>query len=1072
MQAVLLPEKVISLRNEIFEDIYRNSEWIYVKLQSLFQTVGCVFLENNLWEGEFSSEESTGSEIFRHIIRSRFFQSKAKLNIEKQFYDLNEKANLIKHNSDPDRLEKTDFDIGFVKACFRAYNQYVYELFDKDWRSFELDLSIFDDTVVATVSSVTETNDLKSAEYFSKDYEIESERVIVSHEKTKRTFPLANRMYKFYCGAGRQDYGFVVHGIPEVRTCQIKEASLYAIVFGFLQRNINVKKDYLVEQWEARYGRQLNLSVIFRYQMILLLMIRANFAEESKIRVYPTDGMEPELRVAIESITSYTQKLATLTGVDSSSVSIIVSEKGFRISATSNVYANIYVVDFESRSDETAREIWFERPVKYSVSRSDPHRKIIEYFMFDFFGYSSFKPGQFEALIHMMNSSVNSLCIMPTGGGKSMLYYFLALLQPGSSLIISPTGILIEDQIRNMQLLHQIDDVQIIQDEDLYQKGKFSILHKFIFLTPSDFQHVSMIYKIIELNTSRKISAIMLDEVHTISNWSHDFRPDYLMLSFNLLTFADHPRMYGFTATANFRVVNDIKYQLALEDNAIVLPVELKRTDISFDYIPTKHETEFSDIFREEVEKIAYGSKRDKDKMIAFTKNEKQSRKLVDSIDDACKYHIDVFHSDVADSYLGFINGRKSVLVADAGMGIGINMPDVYHVMHIGLPISKAQYVQEIGRSSRFGQGATSSVVFKSKRNMSDYERRALNFNTSIDEVLSLIALMRDDNEENDIAYACSSILGHLENYTSAATHINEIYEELLNVENETKLNIAVNNQDEKSIRRHQVYLYFLHKMGIIYNWYIVRKNSDSIDYSIEVEHNHHRLEAVRQRSIEYISRLSPTPNKRTVYLIEQAKDIKTIILLVQKWYYDEFLYYHREQLLNILDFLEINESGNVTNEEITSQLAGYFAVATFSNSQDEIQLFSALSIRELMEKSIENQDVSLISRIEHHLENQYQSKLDLFSFFNQFYTHKYFNQSRLERIVNRIEKVLWFELLENLFVLYGDCSDAEKLSMFNILSQRIKEDQLLEKIYEKNPLDMIYYAYYAKTVNQRLINQ
>ena len=95
------------------------------------------------------------------------------------------------------------------------------------------------------------------------------------------------------------------------------------------------------------------------------------------------------------------------------------------------------------------------------------------------------------------------------------------------------------------------------------------------------------------------ISGVILDEIHTISNWSHDFRPDYLMLSFNLLTFADHPRLYGFTATANYRVVKDIKNQLVIPDDSIVIPVELKRTDISFEYRPVLQDDEFSEVFKD-----------------------------------------------------------------------------------------------------------------------------------------------------------------------------------------------------------------------------------------------------------------------------------------------------------------------------------------------------------------------------------------------------------------------------------------------------------------------------------------
>lgn len=118
--------------------------------------------------------------------------------------------------------------------------------------------------------------------------------------------------------------------------------------------------------------------------------------------------------------------------------------------------------------------MWFERPIKYNVTDSDTHRKIIESFLFDFFGFAKFKQGQYEAIMQLLNSQEKSLCIMPTGGGKSLVFYMLVLLQPGPSLIVSPTEILVEDQIRNLNLFHSINDVQTISAEDRYIKGHFS----------------------------------------------------------------------------------------------------------------------------------------------------------------------------------------------------------------------------------------------------------------------------------------------------------------------------------------------------------------------------------------------------------------------------------------------------------------------------------------------------------------------------------------------------------------------------------------------------------------------
>ena len=1045
----VIPEKILSLRNEIYRDVYNKSQWIYVKLQSLFEFASRLFLDFSLMDAEFANSNATGSEIFSYINR-RYLKNDQ---IAILFSNLNEKANIIKHNTDPKRLQNANYDLAFVKLCFKAYNYFSLALFKQNGHLYCLDLSIITDLTGVTIVQASETKTNGKQNLLNKV----PEKIAIKAEPQKRIHPI-------FCGAGMQDYGFQVYFHQEETTCLSAEASIYATIFGLLQRGTLVKKDNFIRQSEVQQGRILDLSKIFRYQIILLLMIRNNFVQDNTLKVVSMADSAIELQVAAESIQDYALKLALLSGIEHKPVHFFIGNEGFKLSLSDDPTADIYIVDFPSRQLDSPREIWFERPIKYSIKHLESHQEVLESFLQDFFGYQKFKPGQYEALVHMLNSSGNSLCILPTGGGKSLIFYFLAILQPGPSLIVSPTNVLIADQIRNLHTLHQVDDVQIINKDDLYQKGHFSVHHKLIFLTPAAFQHYALIYRIIDLNHARKISGIILDEVHTISQWSHDFRPDYLMLSFNLQNYADHPRLYGFTATANYRVVNDLRNQLTLNERSIVLPVELKRTDISFSYVPVASESEFIDLFKDRVRNIAYESKRKVDKMLAFTKNELKSERLVESIDEDCRYHIDVFHANAIDSYSGFVKGRKSVLVADSKMGIGINLPDIFHIMHIGLPISKAQYVQEIGRASRFGHGALSTVIYKSKESMTPQERRALDFNTSIDEILSILDALPDGN---DISDAFKSILGHVENYTTAAKHVHAVYRQLASVENCIILSISVNGQDNLAIRRQQVYLYFLHKMGVIFNWYIKKQSGSSIEYLIEVEHEKNNLSTIKQKSIDYISELSQ--NKKVIFQIEKAIDPKEIILIMQQWYYNEFLYYHREQMLNILDFFEVNASANMTNDEIMAQLAEYFSIGIVTPDADELEIFSSLSIRELIEKSQNMQDSNLISRIEHQLENQYLTKLDMFLFFHQLYRFNHFNQSRLERIVYRIDDILWIDLMDNLFLIYRDSSDEDKLFIINAMSLRESESSIIERIYEKNSPDIIFYAYYAQTVNQNL---
>ena len=123
------------------------------------------------------------------------------------------------------------------------------------------------------------------------------------------------------------------------------------------------------------------------------------------------------------------------------------------------------------------------------------------------------------------------------------------------------------------------------------------------------------------------------------------------------------------------------------------------------------------------------------------------------------------------------------------------------------------------------------------------------------------------------------------------ATSIYELFRRLTDVEN--YLRLAINNHDIFDIFTQQVYMYFLFKMGVIHNWYLVEKNNDYVlTYDIEVSENHTKLVSIKQSSINYITALGYKND--VTYAIEEAKTIKEIIYLVQSWYYNQFLKYHR----------------------------------------------------------------------------------------------------------------------------------------------------------------------------------
>ena len=472
----------------------------------------------------------------------------------------------------------------------------------------------------------------------------------------------------------------------------------------------------------------------------------------------------------------------------------------------------------------------------------------------------------------MLNSEGNSICLLPTGGGKSLIYYFMGLLNPNPIIIVSPTSILIHDQIRNMKYFHNIDDVYRIDPVFNYSITP----NKFIFITPETLQHYYIISKIINWNVNSKVSYVVLDEVHTICNWSHDFRPAYLMLSHNLMSFIDNTSILSFTATANYKVLSDLIAQINIKKDNIFSPVELKKENIIFEFYPVANEEECCSAVGKELENFVY--EQTNEKAIVFSKNTGFTNSIIDSLSEASKYEISTYDSQNIYSYEEFVKGYTKVLLADIDLGVGLNLPKVSMTVHNGTPISKAQYVQEIGRAGREGDTCKSKVFFKSKEYLSDDELKLINYNTSIDE---LIYLIRKLSNINEIASTFKRMFGHIENQAKSSQNIMDIYTQINGVERYTSLEFTYDNSEAyEEISRLQKYLYVLFRIGVIHNWFIIEKSleKNTIKFFIEVTEEKDNLNYIKHKISEYLNSIGKYKEK--IYEIKNAKAISDIIFI------------------------------------------------------------------------------------------------------------------------------------------------------------------------------------------------
>ncbi|MBC7864057.1 MAG: DNA helicase RecQ [Bacteroidia bacterium] len=315
----------------------------------------------------------------------------------------------------------------------------------------------------------------------------------------------------------------------------------------------------------------------------------------------------------------------------------------------------------------------------------------------DYFGYSSFRQEQ-EQIIQNILLGKDSLVLMPTGGGKSICYQVPALMLPGITLVISPLISLMKDQVDALKangikaefLNSSLNFKQEQQVLENCKKGKLKLLY----LSPEK--------AISSLNTfipELDLSLIAIDEAHCVSNWGHDFRPEYRQLNLLREKKPDIP-LVALTATADKLTKNDILNLLGLKE-PLQFVSSFDRPNLS---LKVNKGYSGRDKLRDIISII---QKHKKECGIIYCTSRRSTEKLAEDLNSsgikACSYHAGMEAKDRTDVQEKFINDDTQVVCATIAFGMGIDKSNVRFVMHYNLPKSMESFYQEIGRGGRDG---------------------------------------------------------------------------------------------------------------------------------------------------------------------------------------------------------------------------------------------------------------------------------------------------------------------------------------------------------------------------------
>jgi ATP-dependent DNA helicase RecQ len=324
------------------------------------------------------------------------------------------------------------------------------------------------------------------------------------------------------------------------------------------------------------------------------------------------------------------------------------------------------------------------------------------------FGFDTFRGMQEEIIQRTLNNQ-HSLIIMPTGSGKSIIYQIPALLFDGLTVVISPLIALMKDQVDGLQK-RSIDAIYINSSLNKEEREKrYKLLsegqYKLLYVTPERFRKSEFV----EILKKRRISLLAVDEAHCISEWGHDFRPDYTRLK-EFRQLMSNPTTIALTATATPRVQEDIVKQLGLTSQEVKNYHEgIERENLFLECHELWGEDEKLNYIMETMELnpgngiVYFVLIKDLNRMSELL-NKKRIRHL--------KYHGDLIRAERKNIQERFMGGENNLVLATNAFGMGIDKDNIRYVVHAQIPSSLEAYYQEIGRAGRDGEHSVCSLLY------------------------------------------------------------------------------------------------------------------------------------------------------------------------------------------------------------------------------------------------------------------------------------------------------------------------------------------------------------------------
>ena len=727
----------------------------------------------------------------------------------------------------------------------------------------------------------------------------------------------------------------------------------------------------------SSYETILKYTAIIRFQVLILSLL-----EKEKLKLddknWSFNIIERDIKdfahIAIEDVLIWVQHLCQLNKIKFKRPKINITHSLNKNICISNEIINIDFSLFKRYTDENeideieknkiyVRSDYFNKNnyfqistdkainYKLDISKNSSDIASLKFFLKNIFGFDNFNDGQLPVIVNSLKGE-DTIGLLPTGSGKSLIYQFVALLQPCVTFVVVPIKSLMKDQrdgldkrkISNTNFINSNQGPQTknkIQNELGY--GKYQI----VWISPERFQSEDFRSKLEKINRNLNLGIAVIDEVHCLSEWGHDFRTSYLNLSKAIKKYCKKTRILGLTATASINVLKDIMVEFDIPKENVKTKASFTRDELNFHIIKDDGKNkngkllELDKLFKKLTSTTNYN-----ESGIIFTQfvnnnllgcyelanylkiqYKKDVRWYAGSIPKDLKGEMSTkkFQEYQEEVQEQFIDNQFDWLIATKSFGMGIDKPNIRNTIHFGIPPSLESLYQEAGRAGRDKQKANCYILISEEAKGKDYFNDIFECIPTIDkitqisgeikgnarDVFNCLNLFRSNSKDIDVEF---KIIKHIyEHYASPSN-------EILISEVENIVESKNNSKDKKNLKKFELEkaIYKLSLLGIVDDWII--ESWDEYRPQIKVTFNDYNEELIEKSLLEYIQKydkeFSFKKNTNTsmskylkIYNRSEYSFINKMIHILLLWQYENILYHRLQSIYTVYTQCTKNQS-------------------------------------------------------------------------------------------------------------------------------------------------------------------